>query len=101
MDALEYCQQLKIETTTLSVWVEQRWIIPLADGNAQLYHDADIARGRLILDLIDQMGVNENGVDVVMALIDQVHGLRGKLQALTDAVRDQDYDVQRRIISKL
>jgi len=101
MDALEYCQQLKIETTTLSVWIEQRWIIPLADGDVQLYHDADIARGRLILDLIDQMGVNQNGVDIVMALIDQVHGLRGKLQALTDAVRDQDYDVQRRIISKL
>ena len=101
MDALEYCQQLKIETTTLSVWVEQRWIIPLADGETQLYHDADIARGRLILDLIDQMGVNENGVDVVMALIDQVHDLRGKLQVLTDAVRDQDYDVQRRIISRL
>jgi chaperone modulatory protein CbpM len=36
----------------------------------------DVARARLIRDLKDDFGVNDAGVDVILHLLDQLHGLR-------------------------
>ena len=66
-----------------------------------VFHDADVARGLLILDLSDSIGVNEEGIDVIMSLVDQVHGLRAKLQALTGVIRDEDIQVRQRIVAGL
>jgi|APAra7269096613_1048513.scaffolds.fasta_scaffold18964_3 DNA-binding transcriptional MerR regulator len=65
MNDLEYCRILQIESSTLQMWVEERWIIPGSSSQARSYEDVDLARGRLILDLIESMGVNHAGVDVV------------------------------------
>ncbi|PZM12116.1 chaperone modulator CbpM [Rhizobium tubonense] len=101
MNDLEFRLCLKIDVTILDVWVEQGWLVPDRTDRGLTFHDADVARGRLILDLIETMGVNEAGVDVVMDLVDQVHGLRGTLRDLMEAVRVQDHDVQQRIRSQI
>jgi chaperone modulatory protein CbpM len=101
MDHLEFCRRLHIEHGTLDIWVEQGWVVPVKDDGPEAFYDADVARGLLILDLSDAIGVNHEGIDVIMSLVDQVHGLRAKLQALTDAIRDQDEPVRRRIVDGL
>nr|WP_246622999.1 chaperone modulator CbpM [Rhizobium laguerreae] len=45
------------------------------------FRDADLARARLILDLTNGVGVNEAGIDVIMDLVDQLHGLRMIMRA--------------------
>ncbi|MEY9102999.1 chaperone modulator CbpM [Sinorhizobium fredii] len=97
----EFCERLSIEHSTLSIWMEQGWVVPAKNDGRGEFHDADVARGLLILDLSETMGVNHEGIDVIMALVDQVHGLRSKIQALTDAIRDQDEQVQRQILQSL
>lgn len=94
MDELEYCHRLRIETATLQLWIEQRWIVPADGEQRSQFAESDVARGRLIVDLIEAMGVNDSGIDVAMNLLDQIHGLRGKLQDVMDAVRAQDPQVQ-------
>lgn len=94
MDELEYCRALRIETSTLQMWVEERWIIPVGSPDAFSYEDADVARGRLILDLIGSMGVNDAGIDVVIDLVDQLHSLRERMRLLMDAIATQDIAVQ-------
>jgi chaperone modulatory protein CbpM len=101
MDHLEFCERLSIVSSTLTIWIDRQWIIPELTEEAEAFHDADLARGLLILDLSESMGVNQDGIDVIMALVDQVHGLRAKLHALTDAVRDEDTQVRQRIIEGL
>ena len=101
MNDLEFRLCLKIDVTILDVWVEQGWVVPDRTDRGLYFRDADVARGRLILDLVEAMGVNEAGVDVVMDLVDQVHGLRGTLRELMEAVRVQDNDVQQRIRSQI
>lgn len=101
MDHIEFCQRLHIEHGTLDIWVEQGWVVPIRDDGPDTFHDADVARGLLILDLSDSIGVNEEGIDVIMSLVDQVHGLRAKLQALTGAIRDEDAQVRQRIVAGL
>ena len=47
------------------------------------FTELDLARARLIHDLKHNMGVNDEGLDVILHLIDQMHGLRRALaQAL-------------------
>ena len=43
----------------------------------------DVARAGLIHDLKHNMGVNDEGLDVILHLIDQMHGLR---RALAEAL---------------
>lgn len=101
MDDREFRQSLRIDVTVLEVWIEQGWLVPGSTEQGRMFRDADLARGRLILDLIETMGLNEAGVDVVMELVDQVHGLRGTLRDLVDGIKAQDDAVQQRLMSHI
>ncbi|WP_047463158.1 chaperone modulator CbpM [Rhizobium rhizogenes] len=101
MNESEFRLRLEIDVTVLEVWIDQGWLIPETTNEGRHFRDADLARGQLILDLIDAMGLNEPGVDLVMDLVDQLHGLRSTLRELTDAVSRQSPDVQEHILSEL
>ena len=80
MNEVEFCLKLEIDAPVLAVWVEQGWLIPDTTGPEAQFRDADFARGRLILEMTRDMGVNEAGVDLVMELVDQLHSLRRTMQ---------------------
>ncbi len=101
MDHLEYCERLSIVSSTLTLWIDRQWIIPELTETEEAFHDADLARGLLIIDLSESMGVNQDGIDVIMALVDQVHGLRAKLHALTDAIRKEDSEIAAHLVKRL
>jgi chaperone modulatory protein CbpM len=68
---------------TLEFWLEQRWLIPEeASAAGMTFSDVDVARARLIQDLKTDFGVNDEGVDVILHLVDQLHGLRRALAQL-------------------
>ena len=74
--------QLKHET--LEAWIEDEWLIPIKVDAEMMFSDADLARVQLIQDLRGDLGVNDDGVGVILHLVDQVHGLR---MALTELLR--------------
>jgi len=71
-----------IELHQLQAWVERSWIIPVQPSAGLSLSEADAARCLLIRDLQADFGVNDEGIDVVLHLIDQLHGLRQALLAL-------------------
>ena len=101
MDDLEFRLYLKIDVVQLDLWIEQGWLIPETSDGRRQFRDADVARARLILDLMGNMGVNEAGVDIVMELVDELHGLRGTMGRLMTAIGKQERDVQRRLFESL
>jgi chaperone modulatory protein CbpM len=101
MDDLEFRRFLKIDMEVLEVWVEQGWLLPQTRDGAYDFRDTDVARAQLILDLTRDMGVNDAGVDLIMDLIDQIHGLRGTLREMLAAMEEQDEEVKRRLRGKL
>ena len=101
MDDTEFCLRLGVEATVIEVWIAEGWLRPELSAGRRAYRPADMARGRLILDLSHRMGVNEAGVDVVMDLIDQIHGLRGVVAAMTAAIASEDEETRQRIASSL
>jgi chaperone modulatory protein CbpM len=86
-DATEFCRMAGIQPTALDAWAEAGWIRPRQTRNGRRFSTIDLVRADLILDLRGQMGVNED--DVVLHLVDQIHGLRRALRgaASTTAIR--------------
>jgi chaperone modulatory protein CbpM len=79
VDAPEFCRTAGIDSTALEVWIEEGWLRPGRSGSDWSFSTTDLVRARLIVDLRGPMGVNEEGVGVVLHLLDQIHGLRRAL----------------------
>jgi chaperone modulatory protein CbpM len=78
----EFLTRAGLQVQTLELWLEQRWLIPEQTSTGTDFSDMDVARARLIQDLKDDFGVNDAGVDVILHLLDQLHGLRRALDQL-------------------
>ena len=101
MNDVEFRLQLQIGASELDLWVEHGWLAPEPTAGQKRFREADLARGKLIIDLIQNLGLNEEGVDIVMTLIDQLHGVRGALRDLVSAISQEDIVVQRRLLAAL
>jgi chaperone modulatory protein CbpM len=73
-----------IELRVLEHWVERAWIVPEQTDPGLALTETDAARCLLIRDLQADFGVNDEGMDVVLHLMDQLHGLRRALLALRE-----------------
>lgn len=89
MDKREFVSHCGVEVQALEVWLEQRWIVPEDAPSGPAFSDVDVARVRLIQDLSGELGVNDAGVDVILHLVDQLHGLRRALTALHETDVDR------------
>jgi len=78
----EFLVRTHLEVAVLDAWVEAGWIIPRQAEPEPIFSDVDLARAALIRDLRDDLGVNEEGIAVILDLVDQVHGLRRTLNGL-------------------
>jgi chaperone modulatory protein CbpM len=56
-----------------------------------------MARASLIADLRERMEINDDGIDVILDLIDQLHGLRLMSRSFNAATRLQPADVRRKL----
>ena len=72
---------------TLNAWVEEEWLIPSGSSVEPSFSEIDIARAQLIRDLQVDFGVNDEGVGVILNLVDQLYGMRRTLMELRHAVR--------------
>src|SRR5215210_3317203 len=80
----EFCLRVGIEHRTLGVWFDEGWLAPRRDDAGLVLSEMDAARARLIRDLRESIGVNDEGVGVILNLVDQVHGLRSILRAVLE-----------------
>jgi chaperone modulatory protein CbpM len=82
MNRQEFLTCSGVQVQTLEFWLEQRWLIPQETSAGMTFSDIDVARARLIQDLKTDFGVNDEGIDVILHLVDQLHGLRRALAQL-------------------
>jgi MerR family transcriptional regulator/heat shock protein HspR len=64
-------------------------------GGTRLYSEADIARLRIIQQLTTELGLNLAGVERVLALEDELHRLRRRLDRMEEQMRDALREVHR------
>lgn len=71
----------------LREWVAAGWIAIEESAIGEPLSEADEARCNLIFDLRQDMGVNNDGIDVILNLLDQIHGLRHALRQTLDQTK--------------
>ena len=78
---------LNLDAGTLQLWIEEGWLLPRRDPDFA-FSEGDVARAQLILDLKREMGVNDEGIGIILSLVDQMHGLRRVLRELMQASQE-------------
>ena len=76
METQEFIGRSHLDTRTLNAWVEAEWLVPVASNKTFQFSEADLARARLIRDLKSDFGVNDEGIAIILHLLDQLYGLR-------------------------
>lgn len=75
----EFLIRMQLDDVTLDVWIVEEWLRPQRMEDDVTFTEADLARARLIRDLQGDLGVNREGIGIILSLVDQVHGLRQAL----------------------
>lgn len=103
MTGLEQLLQLHGGLTTLRIerWVARGLLRPTGDGAAWRFEQVDVARVRLLAELGDDLGLDEDSVEAMVRLIDQVHTLRDQLALLAQAIADQPPQIRESIAASL
>ena len=83
--------------TVTSIHVE-RWV---ARGMVRGLEPIDQARLRLLNELADDLGLDDDTVEAMVALIDQVHTLRTELRLVAAAIAEQPTQTREAIAGAL
>src|SRR4030042_5987409 len=74
-------RMLEIQTYTLRYYEKVGIIEPhRSRGNIRLYSDKDIAILKRVKSLVDDMGINLPGVEVILRMVQQVYDLQSELE---------------------
>jgi chaperone modulatory protein CbpM len=84
----EIIRTYQISEQFLRECLQNHWIEPLDQAQEKLAQE-DIARLLLIRDLMQDMGVNDESVPVILNLIDQIHALQSRVRLLGEKVKDK------------
>ncbi len=101
METREFLLHARIDAVALEAWIEAGWLIPRPDAEARRFSEIDVARARLIRDLTRDIGVNDEGVAVVLDLLDQLHGLRRTLRGVLACLAEQPEDTRQQIAAQV
>jgi chaperone modulatory protein CbpM len=82
---VEFCSRTRLERPVVEAWVRAGWLLPPQAEPELGFADIDVARARLISELRADFGVNDDGIAVVLHLLDQVHDLR---RTLAEALKE-------------
>ena len=85
----------------IELWIERRWIRPARVDGRPVFSDHDIARIELICDLSQDIGIEENAIDVILPLLDQVYALRNSMRLIAEAVADLPDEARERVLSRI
>ncbi|MBV8939666.1 MAG: hypothetical protein JO089_07510 [Alphaproteobacteria bacterium] len=87
-----------INRASLETYIARDWVKPVKRRKRWYFEDIDIARLRLVRELKEDMRVDDEGMDIVLALLDQVYGMREQMRRVAHAIRQQPEQIQAEIL---
>lgn len=85
----------------LGRWIENGWIVPERREQTWIFHEVDVARTELILEIRREFAIEDEALPLVLGLLDQVYDLRRQLRRLCDALAAQPPEVRASIQKEL
>jgi chaperone modulatory protein CbpM len=100
MESREFALQARIDAKLLSQWIAAGWLMPHRTEAAQVFSEVDLARAHLVRDL-QELGVNDEGIPIILDLIDQLHGVRRLLSGILAGFDTRPEAARRRVVAGL
>ena len=72
-------------------------VVPVQSSSGPLFRELDLARLNLVVELTEGYHLDEEALAMVMSLVDQLHGLRGDMRAILDAVAREPAETRVRL----
>lgn len=91
----------RLEAEALRRWVGLGWITPAARDDGLVFEDVDVARVRLICDLVYDIEIEEESLPVILSLLDQLHDTRRLMRTVLGAVEKLPADARLQIAAHL
>jgi chaperone modulatory protein CbpM len=85
MEMRQLIERSHLDPRMVNTWIEAEWLLPASARTGFDFSEADLARALLIQDLKVDLGVNDEGIAIVLHLLDQLHGLRSLLRDIRAA----------------
>jgi len=83
-----------LDRCELARWVENRWVLPERRNKTWIFHEIDVARVELILEVRREFAIDDEALSLILGLLDQVYDLRRQLGRLCDALAAQPPEIQ-------
>ena len=97
-EVLEMCG---VERDELTLWIERRWVLPLASDGDYLFSEADLARVHMIAEFRHDLALDDEALPAVLALVDQLHATRRRFRQLVQAICELPEEQCEAILRKL
>ncbi len=85
----------------VSRWVELAWVRPERRDGGWLFHDIDVARVQLIVELRDELSLGEEAMPTVLSLLDQLYAARRQMRAIRHALATIPADARDAVLREL
>lgn len=101
-DILTVCTLVgDLQVTEVQRWIAEAWVLPEQADGVYVFHEIDVARVRLIVELRRDMAIDDEAMPVVLNLLDQLYALRRRLKLATAALDALPPDLRAAIAARL
>jgi chaperone modulatory protein CbpM len=90
-----------VEREELTLWIERRWVLPLASDGDYLFSETDLARVQMIAEFRHDLALDEEVLPAVLGLVDQLHATRRKFRQLVQIICELPEEQCEAILKKL
>jgi chaperone modulatory protein CbpM len=97
MDLRKLLTVADLEETTVRSWVAVGWLTPQRTASGWIFFGNDLARARLLRDLVEELRLNDEEVNAILDLLDQIGALRQMQHALLSVAHTLPETLRRRI----
>lgn len=85
----------------LARFVEARIVLPVEGLDGPSFRRIDLARIELLCELTEEFDLDEDGLGLVISLVDQLHAARRDLRAICRVIASEPPEVRARIGARL
>jgi chaperone modulatory protein CbpM len=78
--------EIGVERGVIVSWIEQQWVLPATQDGEYLFEEVDLARLKLINELIDELQIGEEAIPILLNLLDQLYEARRVIGELESAI---------------
>lgn len=97
----EIVTEFSLSRDELLLWIDRRWVLPLAQGEDFMFGEADVARVQMISELHGDLAIDDEAMSVVLDLLDKLYTVRRQMRDLLSAIDELPEAQRDKLLSRI